>query len=138
MRAVCVGVLIASAGQAARADVYGSVSGGDATFYRICTVDASLELVSHAPGYESIFELALGPDGLHYGIGYYSIGFNVVQPSTGWSQYLACLCAQQWATGGVTVTPQGMAYIGMSGFVSPIIGWNVHTGSYQGGFGAGR
>lgn len=113
------------------ADLYatGSVS-QPARYYRLSTVDASLELITENPDYCTMFEFALGPDGHHYGVANCSLGLEVADPATGISQYIACLCAQQWPTGALTVTPEGDVHIGMSGFTPPIQTWNVYTGDW--------
>jgi len=112
----------------ARADLYATAGVETATFYLLSTDDASAQLLASNPDAWGHFELALGPDGHHYSVSS-GLTFDIVDPVNAWSQDILCLCAQQWPTGGMTVSPEGVAYIGMIGFTPSIWGWNIFTGS---------
>jgi hypothetical protein len=109
-----------------------------ANYYRVSTTDASVELIVRNPDFEASYEIALGPDGHHYAVGAYALGLNIVDPTTGWANSLQCLCAQIFATGALTVAPDGWAYIGMVGWIDNIVRYDTNNGGYLDEFGFGE
>jgi hypothetical protein len=131
MRSVAIPICVAGLCPAAGADLYATSSANDqvASYFRISTIDASVEPLATNPDFFAMHELALGPDAHHYGINAYTLSFDIVDPTTGVSQMLYCLCAQKIAYGSLTVTPEGHAYMDV-GINDRILGIDIYTGDW--------
>ena len=105
MRAMLILVITSCA----HADLYG-VSGGTGIVVRVSTADASV--VELATTEVPMFELARAPSGAYYGTTYYH--FLQLDPETGEYEIVFGFDAAI-ATGGASVTEDGIAYAGFWG-----------------------
>jgi hypothetical protein len=124
-----VGLIAFALAASASADLYLTTIGDDfmgATYYRLSTLDASVQLISQNPDDDSKAGLTLGPDGHHYATAIYD--FDLVNPLNGWSQELFG-CCEFFPTGALTAAPNGDLFIGNASVLPPLWVWNVYNGS---------
>jgi hypothetical protein len=119
-------VVLAVGGQAG-ADLYLVAFEAEhpANYYRLSTLDASVELVATYPKSKNMFELDLGVDGHYYGLGSDWYGIYRVDPQSGDYEELFSIYAQQFPSGALTVSTDGELWVTSFGFETKLWQWDI-------------